>query len=45
MRYLAATHLHDRRRSVLAWGLALGLWSAFIVAIFPSIEDALSRAT
>jgi ABC-2 type transport system permease protein len=45
MRYLVATHLHDRRRSVLAWGLALGLWSAFIVSIFPSIEDALSKAT
>jgi len=45
MRHLVATHLHDRRRSVFAWGLALGLWSAFIVAIFPSIEDALSKAT
>lgn len=45
MRHLAATHLHDRRRSVLAWGLPLGLWSAFIVSIFPSIEDALSKAT
>jgi ABC-2 type transport system permease protein len=45
MRYLVATHLHDRRRSVLAWGIPLGLWSAFIVSIFPSIEDALSKAT
>jgi len=45
MRHLVATHLHDRRRSVLVWGLALGLWSAFIVSIFPSIEDALSKAT
>src|SRR6188768_3928693 len=45
MRHLVATHLHDRRRSVLAWGLPLGLWSAFIVSIFPSIEDALSKAT
>lgn len=45
MRHLVATHLHDRRRSVLAWGLPLGLWSAFIVSIFPSIEDALSQAT
>jgi ABC-2 type transport system permease protein len=45
MKYLVATHLHDRRRSVLAWGLPLGLWSAFIVSIFPSIEDALSKAT
>jgi ABC-2 type transport system permease protein len=45
MKHLVATHLHDRRRSVLAWGIPLGLWSAFIVAIFPSIEDALSKAT
>lgn len=45
MRPLVATHLHDRRRSVLTWGLPLGLWSAFIVSIFPSIEDALSKAT
>jgi ABC-2 type transport system permease protein len=39
---LIATHLSDRRRSILAWGLPLGLMSAFIVAIFPSVEDALS---
>ena len=41
---LVATHLSDRRRSLLAWGLPLGLWSAFIVMIFPSVEGALSRA-
>lgn len=41
---LVLTHLSDRRRSLLAWGLPLGLWSAFIVAIFPSVEDALSEA-
>jgi beta-exotoxin I transport system permease protein len=45
VRYLVATHLRDRRRSVLAWGIPLGLWSAFIVAIFPSVEDALAKAT
>lgn len=45
MRHLVATHLHDRRRSVLTWGLPLGLWSAFIVSIFPSIEATLSKAT
>jgi ABC-2 type transport system permease protein len=45
MRYLISAHLRDRRRSVLAWGIPLGLWSAFIVAIFPSIEDALAKAT
>jgi ABC-2 type transport system permease protein len=41
---LAAAHLSDRHRSVLAWGLPLGLMSAFIVAIFPSVEEALSKA-
>jgi ABC-2 type transport system permease protein len=44
MRHLVAAHLRDRRRSVLAWGLPLGLWSAFVVSIFPSVEDALSKA-
>jgi ABC-2 type transport system permease protein len=29
---------------LLAWGLPLGLWSAFIVMIFPSVEGALSEA-
>ena len=41
---LVAAHLSDRRRSVLAWGLPLGLMSAFIVAIFPSVEDSISKA-
>jgi len=41
---LASTHLSDRRRSLLSWGLPLGIWSAFIVVIFPSIEGALSKA-
>lgn len=41
---LVAAHLSDRRRSLLAWGLPLGLWSAFIVLIFPSVEKALSKA-
>jgi ABC-2 type transport system permease protein len=43
MRHLVAAHLHDRRRSVLAWGIPLGLWSAFIVSIFPSVEGTLSK--
>jgi ABC-2 type transport system permease protein len=42
---LVGAHLSDRRRSVLAWGLPLGLMSAFIVAIFPSVEGALSTVT
>lgn len=41
---LVSAHLHDRRRSILAWGLPLGLMSAFIVAIFPSVEGTLSKA-
>jgi ABC-2 type transport system permease protein len=41
---LIGAHLSDRRRSLLAWGLPLGLWSAFVVLIFPSVEDALSKA-
>lgn len=41
---LVAAHLSERRRSLLAWGLPLGLWSAFIVLIYPSVEDALSKA-
>jgi len=41
---LVGAHLSDRRRSLLAWGLPLGLMSAFIVAIFPSVEDSISKA-
>lgn len=41
---LVGAHLSDRRRSLLAWGVPLGLWSAFIVLIFPSVEGALSKA-
>ena len=41
---LVVTHLSDRRRSVLAWGLPLGLMSAFIVAIFPSVEESIAKA-
>lgn len=41
---LVRAHLSDRRRSLLAWGIPLGLWSAFIVLIFPSVEGALSKA-
>ena len=41
---LVLSLLRDRRRALLAWGLPLGLMSAFIVAIFPSIEDALGKA-
>lgn len=43
MKHLVAAHLRDRRNSVLTWGLPLGLWSGFIVSIFPSVQDALSK--
>lgn len=44
MRALALAQLHERRRSLLSWGLPIGLWSAFVVAIYPSVEDALAKA-
>jgi ABC-2 type transport system permease protein len=44
MTALLGTQLHERRRSVLSWGLPIGLWSAFVVAIYPSVEDALQKA-
>jgi ABC-2 type transport system permease protein len=40
---LLVAQLRERRRSLLSWGLPLGLCSAFIVAIFPSIEAALTK--
>jgi ABC-2 type transport system permease protein len=36
-------HLYERRRSPLAWGLPLGAMSAFIVAIYPSVQSALTK--
>jgi ABC-2 type transport system permease protein len=44
MTALLAAQLHERRRSLLSWGLPIGLWSAFVVAIYPSVEDALQKA-
>jgi ABC-2 type transport system permease protein len=41
---LAAARLHERRRSVLAWGLPLGVMCAFEVAIYPSVETSLQKA-
>jgi beta-exotoxin I transport system permease protein len=41
---LVAAQLHERRRSLLSWGLPIGLWSAFVVAIYPSVEGALGKA-
>ena len=44
MSALIGAQLRERRRSPLWWGLPIGLMSAFIVAIYPSVEDALSEA-
>jgi ABC-2 type transport system permease protein len=44
MSALVLAQLHERRRSLLSWGLPIGAWSAFVVAIYPSVEDALSKA-
>lgn len=44
MKALALAQLHERRRSLLSWGLPIGLWSAFVVVIYPSVEDALGKA-
>ena len=41
---LIIDQLRERRRSLLSWGLPLGLWSAFIVSIYPSVQSALSKA-
>ena len=41
---LLAAQLGERRRAIFAWALPLGLMSAFIVAIYPSVEDALAEA-
>ncbi len=43
MRALVFAQLWDRRRSLLSWGLPLGLLAGFEVAIFPSIETALVK--
>lgn len=40
---LIGFHLRERRRSPLAWGLPLGAMSAFIVAIYPSVQGALTK--
>jgi ABC-2 type transport system permease protein len=41
---LVEARLHERRRSLLSWGLPIGAWSAFVVAIYPTVEKALSKA-
>ena len=41
---LVGRGLRDRRRAPLTWGGSLGAMSALIVAIWPSIEDSISKA-
>ncbi len=43
MSALIETQLRERRRSLLSWGVPIGLFSAFIVAIYPSVEDSLKK--
>lgn len=40
---LIAAQLRERSRSLLSWGLPLGVWSAFVVSIYPSIRSALLK--
>jgi ABC-2 type transport system permease protein len=40
---LIAAQLRERRHSLLSWGVPLGVYSAFIVGIYPSIEGALEK--
>lgn len=35
--------LRDQRRSILTWGLSLGLMCALIAVIYPSLEDSISE--
>ncbi|MFI5028972.1 MAG: ABC transporter permease subunit [Solirubrobacterales bacterium] len=44
MSALIAAQLRERRRSLLSWGVPLGVYSAFVVAIYPSIQGALQKA-
>lgn len=44
MTALIAAQLRERRRSLLSWGLPIGAWSAFVVAIYPSVEESLAKA-
>jgi ABC-2 type transport system permease protein len=41
---LLGSRLHERRRSLLAWGLPLGVMCGFEVMIYPSVEDSLQKA-
>jgi ABC-2 type transport system permease protein len=43
VRALVAAQLRERRWSPLSWGVPLGLLSALIVAIYPSIQSAVSK--
>lgn len=43
LRAIVRRGLRDQRRSMLTWGLALGLLGAFMAAIYPTIEDSVSE--
>ena len=44
MTALILAQLRERRRAPLSWGLPLGAWSGFVVAIYPSVESSLAKA-
>ncbi len=44
VRSLVRRGIADRRRSVMAWGVAGGLMCAFTAAVYPSIQDSLRQA-
>ena len=43
LRAMIRRGLLDRRRAILAWGLALGSLSAFMAAIYPSIRSSIDQ--
>lgn len=44
MTALIGAQLRERRRAPLSWGLPIGFWAGFVVAIYPSVEHALASA-
>lgn len=44
MSALIVAQLRERRRAPLSWGGSLGLFSALVVAIYPSVEGSLAKA-
>jgi len=43
LRAVVRRGLLDRRRSVLIWGLSIGIYGAFMAAIYPSIQTSIEK--